>query len=525
MKKQILLFFLIIIMLITSLGWFFVIYAGNNNESSSSMDIFFNPKMRRFVQVLKILQESYYRDVSEDELIEAAINGMLKSLDPHSVYIYKKQDLENFNMATTGEFGGIGFRVGKKDGYIPVIAPIENTPASRAGIKAGDIVIKIDTISTEDMDLDKAVSLMRGKPGTKVKLTINRFGHIIEFDITREIINIKSIPYYSMINDSIGYIKLTQFTENVHKDFKKALDDLFNNHNAKKLILDLRNNPGGLLSEAIDIADFFIPKGLTIVSTNSKNQSMVMEFKAKTPVYNSFFPLIVLVDNGSASASEIVSGAIQDWERGAIVGDTTYGKGSVQSVFDFSKYMSDEDGILKFTTARYFTPSGRSIDRELIKYEKSEKDTHKYYTLGEMHREIYGGGGIIPDYVYEERFLKPVEINILKKQLTFAFVAKYLSEHTITDETIIEFPDKIFEDYLSYLKENDIEINDIINDSTVYNDSKTLLQYEFARQQEGNKLYYQIFIHKDKMIKKSIEFFSGANNLENILKNIEKDKE
>ncbi|MCK4524435.1 PDZ domain-containing protein, partial [candidate division WOR-3 bacterium] len=224
MKKKVLLTTLVMVMMISAIGWFFVVYAGTRNDSNSSLNIFFNPKMRRFVEILNIVEESYYRDISEDELIEAALQGMLKKLDPHSVYIFKENDLQNFKMTTKGEFGGIGFRVGIRDEKITVISPIENTPASRIGIKAGDIIFQIDTIKTEGMDIDQAVSFMRGKPGTEVVLKIYRFGTEIEYTITREIINIKSIPYYGMLNDSVGYIKVVQFSEHLNKEFNDAME-------------------------------------------------------------------------------------------------------------------------------------------------------------------------------------------------------------------------------------------------------------------------------------------------------------
>ncbi len=520
MKKKILLTTLVMVMMISAIGWFFVVYAGTKNDTNSSLNIFFNPKMRRFVEILNIVEESYYRDISEDELIEAALQGMLKKLDPHSVYIFKENDLQNFNMTTKGEFGGIGFRVGIRDERITVISPIENTPASRIGIRAGDIIFQIDTMKTEGMDIDQAVSYMRGKPGTEVVLKIYRFGTEIEYKITREIINIKSIPYYGMLNDSVGYIKVVQFSEHLNKEFNNAMEDLFIKHNAQKLVLDLRQNPGGLLNEAITMSDYFLPRGVNIVSTKSKNSSMEMSFKAQKPVYKGFYPLVVLVDNGSASASEIVAGAIQDWDRGVILGDTTYGKGSVQSVYDFGKYSKGDEGILKFTTARYFTPSGRSIDIELMKYEHSNPDTVIYLSLGGLERTLKGSGGIVPDWLYQERYLTETEIELLRKQVVFGFVAEYLSKNTISENTVKNLTEKIYNEFFEYIKKNDIDTQKIMDDEETMKYVKTQLTREFARQVGGNKLFYEVYLKGDNVINKSLDVLKGVSNTEDMFKKV-----
>ncbi len=520
MKKKIILTILVISILFSFVGWFLVLY-GNNDNTKNSVNIFFNPEMKKFVQTIQLLKDSYYREVSDSELIDEAINGMLKTLDPHSVYIYRENDLQNFYTQTKGSFGGIGFRVGLKDGFITVISPIENTPASRVGIRAGDIIVQIDTISTEGMDVDKAVSLMRGEPGTKVKLKVNRYGNLIDFDIIREIITIKSIPFYGMVDDSIGYIKLTQFTENVENEFFSSVKDLFEKKGAKKLILDLRQNPGGLLNSAIAISDIFLPKGADIVSTRSKNKSMNYVFKAITPIYKGFFPIIVLVDDGSASASEIVAGALQDWDRALVMGDTTYGKGSVQSVIDFSKNDKNDRGILKFTTARYFTPSGRSIDRELIKFEKTVKDTTKYYSLGELNRELYGGGGIIPDFIYQERFISKIEMEIYSKQATMEFVSKYLAKNNGKENLVKNFDEKIYNEYLNFLKKKEINIENLKDDSIIFNSVRDQLIYEFSRQIGGEKLFYTVFLKNDYLTKKAVTILSGSKDIKDMFLKIE----
>lgn len=521
MKKRISILLLIFVMAVSAVGWFYVVYAGNEKESESGLSIFFNPQMRRFVQIMKIIDESYYRDVSEEEMVNSAIKGMLKDLDPHSVYIHKDNDLENFNMSTSGKFGGIGFRVGIRDDMITVISPIENTPASRAGIRAGDIIMKIDTVSAQGMDINEAVSLMRGEPGTDVRLKINRFGDTINFNIERAIINIKPIPYYGMIDDSTGYIKVLQFSDNLSGEFADAMDELFYKNNATSLILDLRSNPGGLLNEAINISDFFLPKGLEVVSTQSRNEAMEMSFKATKPIYRGFFSLVILVDRGSASASEIVAGAVQDWDRGIVMGDTTYGKGSVQSVYDFEKYGEDMKGILKFTTARYFTPSGRSIDRELIKYEDADPDTIHYQSLGGLERSLSGNGGIIPDYVFQERRITPVEIKMLQEQTAFVFAAKYIDNRKPDSEFAFSIPEDVIDQYFDYVREQDIDIDTLLSDSELKADAVLRLKLEFARQLGGDELFYRIMTQENYLIQKSRQLLRNASDTETMLQRIE----
>ena len=311
-------------------------------------------QLKLFTEVLDIVQKNYVEEVKTKDLIYGAIRGMMRSLDPHSGFMppeaYKEMKID-----TTGEFGGLGIQIAIKDGVLTVIAPIEDTPAWRAGLKAGDRIIKVDGEPTKDMSLFEAVNKMRGPKGTKVTLTIYRKGwkETKDFTIVRDIIKLKSVKY-KLIDDGIGYVKIKQFQQNTAADLEKALKDL-DKKGIDSLILDLRNNPGGLLSSAIDVADQFLPPGKLVVYIKGRSgEKTEYRTRGKRKHYN--WPVIVLVNQGSASASEIVAGALKDWKRGVILGVTTFGKGSVQSVIP----LSDGSG-LRITTAKYYTPKGISI--------------------------------------------------------------------------------------------------------------------------------------------------------------------
>lgn len=310
--------------------------------------------LKIFTEVLSLVQKNYVEEVDPKELVRGAIKGLLSSLDPHSSYmtpdLYKEMQVD-----TKGEFGGIGIQIGIKDGQLTVIAPIEGTPADKAGIKAGDKIIKINGEFTKGMSLQDAVRKMRGPKGTSVTITIIREGltEAKDFTIVRDIIKIQSVRS-KMLEDGIGYIRISQFQEQTGTDLAEALKGL-EKEKANSLILDLRNNPGGLLSVAVDVTGEFIPPGKMVVSIKGRNgEKGEYVTDAKRPYYS--LPMVVLVNEGSASASEIVAGAMQDWGRAIILGTQTFGKGSVQTVIP----LSDGSG-LRLTTAKYFTPKGKSI--------------------------------------------------------------------------------------------------------------------------------------------------------------------
>ncbi len=309
--------------------------------------------MKKLSAVINKIEDEYVDQLSADEIVKKAMNGLLTNLDAHSSYLDKKQ-FKEMNIKTSGEFGGLGITVGMRDGAITVIAPIEDTPADEAGIEAGDIILKIDDKSTLGMTLDEAVSLMRGKPKTDILLTIVRKNENkpLVKKITRDIIKIDSV-YAKLFQDDLLYVRIKSFDKNVESAIKKAIQK--HEKQVKGILIDLRNNPGGLLDQAIKTVDLFVDKGV-IVSQKGRNEEENMDYRASTSGTYKQYPIVVLVNGGSASASEIVSGSLQDHKRAVIVGEKTFGKGSVQVIVPIT-----QDEAIRLTVARYYLPSGRTI--------------------------------------------------------------------------------------------------------------------------------------------------------------------
>ena len=333
--------------------FFFNILFFTKYTISAETDIY--KKIDLFGEVLEKINEEYVDEINQSESMDSAINGLLQSLDPYSAYmtpeIYNEMQTE-----TSGEFGGLGIEVSMESGLVKVISPIDDTPASRAGIKAGDYIVKINDTQVQGKSLSEAVDLMRGPVNSSIELTIRRKGEkkALTFNITREIIEIQSVKT-DLLEDNIGYIRLTSFNENSGEQIKKKIKNLEKNQNVKAYILDLRNNPGGLLSQAIRISDFFLDNG-EIVSTKSRKASENRKWFAKKGDLIEGKTLIVLINYGSASASEIVAGALQDHKRAIILGENSYGKGSVQSIIPLKN-----KGAIRLTVAKYYLPSGKSI--------------------------------------------------------------------------------------------------------------------------------------------------------------------
>jgi len=318
--------------------------------------------LRAFSEVLEKIKSDYVEPVGDKTLLSSAIRGMLSGLDPHSAYL-EPDEYKDLRAGTTGEFGGLGIEVSMEDGFVKVVAPIDDTPAARAGVKAGDIIIRLDETPVKGMSLNEAVKLMRGKPGTSITLTIMREGveQPIKLTLERDVIKVKSVKS-RVLEPGFGYIRITQFQSPTDDNLREAVDQLKSQSGGelKGLVLDLRNNPGGVLNGAVAVADAFLEKGV-IVSTRGRGEEAEMKFNAKPNDIIKGAPIVVLVNSGSASASEIVAGALQDHRRAVIMGQKTFGKGSVQTILPM-----DNGAALKLTTARYYTPSGRSIQAEGI---------------------------------------------------------------------------------------------------------------------------------------------------------------
>ncbi len=330
---------------------FFVFFSQKVNSSENNI----YEKIDLFGEVLEKISKEYVDEINQSESMDSAINGLLQSLDPYSSYL-APEIFDEMQTETSGEFGGLGIEVSMEAGVVKVISPIDDTPASRAGIKAGDYIVKINNDQVQGKSLSEAVDLMRGPVGSGIELTIRRRGvkKALTFNIIREIIEIQSVKA-ELLEENIGYIRLTSFNENSGEQIKKKIQDLEKNKNTKAYILDLRNNPGGLLSQAISISDFFLDNG-EIVSTKSRKNSENRKWFAKKGDLTNGKTLIVLINYGSASASEIVAGALKDHKRAILLGENSYGKGSVQSIIPLKN-----NGAIRLTVAKYYLPSGKSI--------------------------------------------------------------------------------------------------------------------------------------------------------------------
>jgi carboxyl-terminal processing protease len=313
-------------------------------------------KIDLFSEVLNKIDKEYVESVNQSDVMDAAINGVLQSLDPYSAYMSPEM-FDDMQTETSGQFGGLGIEVGMEHGVVKVISPIDDTPASRAGVKAGDYIVKINDIQVQGKSLTEAVELMRGKVGSEIKITVRRRGvkKAIIFNITREIIKIESVKGSKYIDEGIGYLRLTSFNENSGDQIKKKIKDFNKKSDLKGYILDLRNNPGGLLSQAIKITDFFLEDG-EIVSTKGRKKSENRKWFAKKGDLTNGKTLVILINYGSASASEIVAGALKDHKRAILVGENSYGKGSVQSIIPLRN-----KGAIRLTISKYYLPSGESI--------------------------------------------------------------------------------------------------------------------------------------------------------------------
>lgn len=324
-----------------------------NSAISDESDIY--KKIDLFGEVLEKINEEYVEDINQSESMDSAINGLLQSLDPYSAYL-SPDNFEEMQTETSGEFGGLGIEVSMEAGVVKVITPLDDTPASRAGLKAGDYIVKINDVQVQGKTLSEAVEIMRGPVGSDIEITVRRRGvkKALQFTLTREIIEIQSVKS-DLLDNNIGYLRLTSFNENSAQQIKKRINELDKDKKTKAFILDLRNNPGGLLSQAIKITDYFLDNG-EIVSTKSRKASENRKWFARDGDLTDGKPLVVLINYGSASASEIVAGALKDHKRAIILGENSYGKGSVQSIIPLRN-----DGAIRLTIAKYYLPSGTSI--------------------------------------------------------------------------------------------------------------------------------------------------------------------
>ncbi len=405
----------------------------------------------------ELINRYYVDEVRPYPLLKAGIEGMLDKLDPYTVFIEREGE-NRLRMITVGKYGGVGMEVGLRNKKVTVIAPIENSPASRSGIQAGDIILKINGKSIKGWSLDKVSNTLRGKVGTKVTLLIQRPGldRPFEVTLTRAEIVLKDVGYAGFLGDGIGYVSLKGFTEKAPDELKLALEKLQKQHPLQGLILDLRGNPGGLLESAVEIVNIFVPKNTLVVYTKGYREKEYRFYTQDDPMLPEV-PLVVLVNGGSASASEIVTGALQDLDRAVIVGEPTFGKGLVQKIFNIDKIA---DVKLKMTTARYYIPSGRCIQKrdyaahnDVIAVDSTDSTHHTHEFFTKHHRIVHDRGGIEPDVLVRGDSLSGVTMDMIRKNLLFDFAVKYHQEHPQFPDSNFALTPQIKDQFKNYLKE------------------------------------------------------------------------
>jgi carboxyl-terminal processing protease len=421
-------------------------------EISRNLDI--------FATLFRELNIYYVDDTKPGELVKKGIDSMLESLDPYTNYI-PESEIEDYRFMTTGQYGGIGALIGPKGDNVVITDPYDGYPAQKVDLRAGDIILEIDGKSIKGKKYDEISKILKGQPKTPVKILIKREGvnEPLEKTIIRDEIKINSVPYSGMLDNEIGYIRLTGFTDNAGAEVKEALEKLKRENNIKSVVLDLRGNPGGLLNEAVNITNIFVEKGVEVVTTKGKVKEWDKTYKAINNPVDTEIPLVVLVNSGSASASEIVSGSIQDLDRGIIIGQRTFGKGLVQTTRPLSF-----NSQLKVTTAKYYIPSGRCI--QALDYTHRNEDG----SVGKIPdslvtefktksgRIVYDGGGIAPDFATEPQYLSNISQSLLQKQLIFDYATKYRILHeSIAPARSFRITDADYADFTKWLSDKEYD--------------------------------------------------------------------
>ena len=475
--------------LITKLALVFLLSVNVLFTSAQNTNYFETSKnIEIFTDLYKELDLFYVDEVNSGDLIKTAIDQMLKSLDPYTTYI-PESDIEDYRFMTTGQYGGIGSMITKRGEYVFISEPYEGFPAQKAGLMAGDKIVEVNGKSAKGKSTEELSSVLKGQPNTEVTVLLERDGELLTKTFKREKVTVKSVPYYGFLKDGIAYIKLRSFTRNCANDIKDALTDLKSQQELKGIVLDLRSNPGGLLNESIDIVNLFVEKGEEIVVTKGKIKDWEKSYKARKSPEDLETPLIVLINSNSASASEIVSGSIQDLDRGVIIGRRSYGKGLVQQTRKLS-YNSQ----LKVTVAKYYIPSGRCI--QALDYSNRNEDgsvgtvpdslISTFYTRN--GREVKDGGGVMPDIKMKNEEIADVTISIIRKRLIFDFATefRYKNEEIVAAEDF-EITDEIFDDFISFLSDKEYEYTtsteealDIFKEITDEEGTSELIEEEFT---------------------------------------------
>ena len=486
----------------------------NNFEIAKSIDIY-NSLMRE-------LNLNYVDEINPAELNEAAINAMLDGLDPYTVFI-PESDIENYKLMTTGEYGGIGALIQYDGEYTRISDPYEGWPAQKAGLRAGDVILMVNGVDTKNKNTEQVSELLKGQPGTEVTLKIKRYGSDkpMEFTLKREKVKIDNIPYATVFDNGIGYVAFNSFTKNAANEMKQHLLDMKKEHDLKGFIIDLRGNGGGLLNEAVDIVNLFIPKGKPVVSTKGKAQSSLNNYSTTHEPIDEQIPLAILVDGGSASASEILSGSIQDYDRGVIIGQRTFGKGLVQNILPLV-YNTQ----MKVTIAKYYIPSGRCIQeidysKNAKKKAESEKPENEPLnsqpstlnsqdTLGKPFstaagRTVYEGHGIMPDVKIDPIKYATVTAYLYGRNYIFDYATKYAHEHpSIANAKEFKIDDATYNDFMKFVKDKKF--------SYTTESEKSLEDLERDAKEEG---YYESIKPQLESLKKQLQ----ADKENDLLKN------
>jgi len=428
-------------------------------QTASDFEI--SKNLEIFIKLYKELNNNYVDEINPGQLIKTGIDEMLKSLDPYTNFI-PESDIEDIRLMTTGQYGGIGALVQQRTDYVVISEPYEGFPAHKAGLKAGDEILEVNGESAKNKKVSDVSTILKGAPGTKVKLKINRpienKQHI--FEITREDVKIKNVAYSTVLDDNTAYIKLTSFTVGASQEVKSALLELKSKHNITSLIFDLRGNGGGLLNEAINIVNIFIPQNTLVVKTKGKLKDSNKEYLTMNTAVDTEIPIAILIDGHSASASEIVAGAIQDFDRGVIIGSQSFGKGLVQNIIPLNY-----NTRLKVTVAKYYIPSGRCIqsvdysDKDtLTNKRKNAIDTNLTVFYTKNKRAVYDAGGIIPDISTEKEDAAQITISLITKHLFFDFATYYTNKYSEIGEALnFSITDDIYNQFVEYLKDKDYD--------------------------------------------------------------------
>ena len=409
-----------------------------------------------FASVFREINTYYVDDIDAGKLTKKAIDEMLNQLDPYTNYI-SEAEAEDFRVQMTGQYGGVGAMIGVKGDYVMITDPYEGYPAQKEGLMAGDLIVEIEGKSTKGKNSGDVSKMLKGQPGTKVKIMIRRDGKDLEKNLTREEIKMKNVPYYGMINNETGYIKLAQFTNDAGKEVADALEALKKNSGIKNVILDVRGNPGGLLHEAINIVNVFTPIGQEVVSTKGKVSEWDKTYRTLNQPVDLELPMVVLTSRGSASASEIVSGALQDLDRAVVVGQKTFGKGLVQSTRPLNY-----NAQVKITTAKYYVPSGRCIQALDYSHRNEDgsvgnmPDSLKRAFKTKNGRKVYDGGGVDPDIVVPTKNYSQIAQSLMSKLLVFDFATQYRNKNaSIAEAKDFKISEADFEDFKKFITDKD----------------------------------------------------------------------